>query len=79
MKSCNSTVDWPEGRSAHASAIINTISSNEKVMSHLIVIGGLDYTKDPISNCWIIDLSTLIWYQVMSHDTGNTPWDISLL
>ena len=57
-------MDWPEGRTAHASAIINTIS-NEKVMSHLIVIGGVDYNGDPISDCWIVDLSTLIWYQVI--------------
>ena len=65
MKSCHSAVDWPEGRTGHASAVINTISSNEKVTSHFIVMGGRDYNGDPISDCWIINLSSLIWYQVM--------------
>ena len=58
-------MDWPEGRTAHASAIINTISSNEKVTSHLIVLGGRDYNDDSLSDCWIMNLSCLIWYQVM--------------
>ena len=58
-------VEWPKERTRHASAVINTISSNGKVKSHLIVIGGIDYNGDPISDCWILDLQSLIWYQVM--------------
>ena len=52
---------WPKGRERHASSIINTISSNQQVMKTL---GGSDDDINAISDCWIINLATLIWYQV---------------
>ena len=56
---------WPKGRSAHATSIINSISSNEQLTSHLITIGGLDDDLQPLNDSWILDISSLIWYQVM--------------
>ena len=65
VKSSDIMMGWPERRSAHASAVINTISSNGKVRSHLIVLGGVNCYGFPISDCWIINLQCLIWYQVI--------------
>ena len=56
---------WPKGRIAHASSIINSISSNQQVTSHLITIGGVDDDLQPLNDSWILNISSLIWYQVM--------------
>ena len=56
---------WPKGRSNHATSIINSISTNEQVTSHLITIGGLDDDVQPLNDSWILDISSLIWYQVI--------------
>ena len=56
---------WPKGRSNHATSIINSISSNEQVSSHLITIGGRGDDGQPLNDSWILDISSLIWYQVM--------------
>ena len=56
---------WPKGRSGHATCIINSISTNEQVTSHLITIGGLDDDNQPLNDSWILHISSLIWYQVM--------------
>ena len=55
---------WPKGRNGHASAIINTTSSNYNVTSHLIVMGGMGGNRDTLSDCWIMNSSSLMWYQV---------------
>ena len=65
VKTTDYAVKWPKGRSGHASAVINTISSNGIVNSHLIISGGVDDNGDTISDCWIIDLQSLISCQVM--------------
>ena len=56
---------WPMGRTEHATSIINSISSNEEVTSHLITIGGLDDDLQLLNDSWILNISSLIWYQVM--------------
>ena len=43
VKSCDVMMGWPEVRAAHASAVINTVASNGKVRSHLVVLGGVNY------------------------------------
>ena len=55
---------WPKRRDSHASSVINTTSSDQQVTSHLIIIGGWDNNLQAVSDCWIINLSTLIWHQV---------------
>ena len=64
VQSSVTTVKWPKGRERHASSIINTISSNQQITSHMITLGGRDDDINTISDCWIINLATLIWYQV---------------
>ena len=56
---------WPKGRQSHATCIINGISSNEQLTSHLITIGGYGDDNQPLNDSWILDISSLIWYQVM--------------
>ena len=56
---------WPKGRTGHSTSIINSISSNQQVTSHLITIGGCDDDGQPLNDSWIINISSLIWYQVM--------------
>ena len=56
---------WPKGRAGHATSIINSISSNGQLTSHLITIGGEDDDAQPLNDSWILDISSLIWYQVM--------------
>ena len=65
MKVVKSTLKWPKARSNHASTIINTISSNQQTISHLMVLGGLDCDAQTLNDCWIINLSSIICYQVM--------------
>ena len=55
----------PKGRSQHASSVINSISSNQQVTSHLISTGGRDGDVQPLNDSWILNISSLIWYQVM--------------
>ena len=56
---------WPKGRSLHATSIINSISSNQQVTSHLITMGGRDDDIQPLNDSWILNISSLIWYQVI--------------
>ena len=56
---------WPKGRTGHATSIINSISSNQQVTSHLITISGQGDDLQPLNDCWILNISSLIWYQVM--------------
>ena len=56
---------WPRARNRHASTIMNTISSNNQTISHLILLGGLDDHFQTLNDCWIMNLSSFIWYQVM--------------
>ena len=56
---------WPKARDNHATSIINSISSNEQLIPHLITIGGQDDDLQPLNDSWILDISSLIWYQVM--------------
>ena len=56
---------WPKGRTEHATSIINSISSNQQVTSHLITMGGLDDNGQLLIDSWILNMSSLIWYQVM--------------
>ena len=56
---------WPKGRQSHATSTINSISSNQQVTSHLITMGGLDDDNQPLNETWILNISSLIWYQVM--------------
>ena len=56
---------WPRERSGHATSIINSISSNGQVTPHLITIGGRGDDLQPLNDSWILDISSLIWYQVM--------------
>ena len=56
---------WPKARDNHATSIINSISSNGQVTPHLITIGGYGYDDQPLNDSWILDISSLIWYQVM--------------
>ena len=65
MKVVKSTLKWPKARSNHASAIINTTLSKQQTISHLIVFGGLDGDAQTLNDCWIMNLSSFIWYQVM--------------
>ena len=58
---------WPQIRSDHASAIINMASSNEDVISHFIILGGLDNDSQLINDCRVMNLSSLIWRQVFVH------------
>ena len=65
VKSSVTTLKWPKARSSHATTIVNTISSNKQTISHLMVMGGLDDFAQTLSDCWIMNLSCFIWYQVM--------------
>ena len=56
---------WPKGRSGHATSIINSISFNQQLTSHLITIGGRGDDLQLLNDSWILDISSLIWYQVM--------------
>ena len=56
---------WPKERSHHATSIINSISSNQQVTSHLISMGGRDDDLQALNDSWILNISSLIWYQVM--------------
>ena len=56
---------WPRRRSVHASTIINTVSPNNS--HHLVVMGGLDDDLQIVSDCWILNLSTFVWYQVQCN------------
>ena len=58
------TLKWPETRNCHASTIINTISSNQQTISHLMVLGGVGDLLQILNDCWIMNLSSFIWYQV---------------
>ena len=49
----------------HASTIIKTISSNKQDTFHLLVFGGLDENNDPLTDYWILNLSSLKWFQVI--------------
>ena len=65
VKSSVTTLKWPKVRDGHASTIMNTISSNKQTISHLMVLGGLDKDFQTLNDCWIMNLSSFIWYQVM--------------
>ena len=44
----------PEGRCAHSSVLINTISG-----PLLLLLGG-----NPISDCWLLNINDGLWFQV---------------
>ena len=69
---------WPNSRSFHASSIIYTVSSNQQVTSHMIMLGGLDNDLQPLNDCWILNISSLIWYQVM-YITSHVCYCIVIL
>ena len=58
------SLDWPAERSAHSSTVITTVSSNEQVTSHFVVLGGLSDDFQLRNDCWILKLSSSKWYQV---------------
>ena len=64
QKIVKQSLNWPAERSAHSSTIITTVSSNEHLTSHLVVLGGLRDGLQPTKDCWIMKLSNLEWYQV---------------
>ena len=50
------SVQWPKGRYAHSSVLINNSTG-----PHLLVVGG-DYAYD----CWLFDINKRIWKQLVS-------------
>ena len=50
------SVQWPEGRYAHSSVLIN-----DSTELHLLVMGGL-FTSDS----WLFDIKKRIWKQLVS-------------
>ena len=56
---------WPKRRVFHASTIIKIISSNKHDTFHLLVLGGLDENGEPLTDCWILNLSSVKWFQVI--------------
>ena len=50
------TVQWPKGRFAHSSVLINNSTG-----SHLLVVGGVG-----AYDCWLFDLNKRIWKQLVS-------------
>ena len=34
------------------------------MMSHLVVLGGLDKDNQILNDCWIMNLSSFMWYKV---------------
>ena len=56
---------WPMERFRHASTVINTLSSDGHETSYLFVMGGQGYNLQPLSDCWIINLDSVKWCQVI--------------
>ena len=52
------SVQWPKGRSAHSSVLINNSTG-----PHLLVVGGLGMY--PIDS-WLFDINKRIWKQLVS-------------
>ena len=50
------SVQWPKGRSAHTSVLINNSTG-----PHLLVVGGY-----PTSDSWLFDINKRIWKQLVS-------------
>uniref|UniRef100_A0A1X7SF99 Uncharacterized protein n=1 Tax=Amphimedon queenslandica TaxID=400682 RepID=A0A1X7SF99_AMPQE len=48
------SVQWPKGRCAHSSVLINTSSG-----PHLLVVGGFD-----TSNLWIFNIKNKSWKEL---------------
>ena len=55
------SVQWPEGRFAHSSVLINNSTG-----PYLLVVGGLGSTRDS----WLFDINKRIWKELVSiiHD-----------
>ena len=55
---CNpgGSVQWPKGRCAHSSVLINNSTG-----PHLLVVGGYD-----AYDCWLFDINKRIWKQLVS-------------
>ena len=51
----------------HVSTIITTVSSNTQDTFHLLLLGG-GHENDYLTNCWILNLSNLKWFQVIIHN-----------
>ena len=54
------SVQWPKGRFAHSSVLINNSAG-----PHLLVVGGLG-TSD-VSDSWLFDISKKIWKRLVSN------------
>ena len=52
------SVQWPKGRSAHSSVLINNSTG-----PHLLVVGGLVMYS---SESWLFDINKRIWKQLVS-------------
>ena len=51
------SVQWPEGRFAHSSVLINNSTG-----PYLLVVGGLGSTSDS----WLFDINKRIWKELVS-------------
>ena len=59
------SVQWPKGRYAHSSVLINNSTG-----SHLLVVGGLGewgaVTSAVTSDSWLFDINKRIWKELVS-------------
>uniref|UniRef100_A0A1X7T2S7 Structural maintenance of chromosomes protein 5 n=1 Tax=Amphimedon queenslandica TaxID=400682 RepID=A0A1X7T2S7_AMPQE len=56
---------WPKERCAHASTIINGVSTSPT----LVVIGGGDNSNQPVKDCLLLDTNQYNWMKIPLPDT----------
>ena len=67
MKLLEPNIQWPVGRSAHSSAVINSVSNDGVKRHYLLILGGKDHSHNILSDCWILTIENKKWKQVIIH------------
>ena len=59
VKPAGPNIQWPKGRLAHSSVVINSVSNDGMKRHYLLTLGGTDHT-----DCWIMNIENKKWKQV---------------
>ena len=63
MKPLEPNIQWPVGRTAHSSAVINSVSTDGVKRHYLLILGG--WGGSVLLDCWIMNIENKKWKQVI--------------
>ena len=62
---------WPCGLSDHTLCFVEGLFIEQKISPCLIIVGGENYEGKTLSDCWILDLQSVLWSLVSNRNTSG--------